>query len=666
MSNLQNLRQFVDRANLLLQNDFAYLNGYWNDEKSGFHANEASKRTGNVNVTTTCFCLFAALRNPAIVSRFHHNSAGTFDGTMVMRVAKSLLSTPWKSENLPMNNPYSAPIAIRTLYRLLEPPVDQADRDAVRALLSSSANKKKLKVALEAVLVATKEGAAHFEPYEASAFLTYWSFRALRSEAEHKLLDRKLIDDCSKRANAIGQWAEREVHRQIAYDAAQDAASFDATQLAYAVRTYAQNSGILKKPLNRKLVAKAIEVIASSQMPDGLWPKAHPIFHYETRGNVYTFTFEMLDVIISKWLPADLFQPYVDKLEASLGWVEQNRIDGASTSGWRSNHLPFGSEAEGWSTAAVLSAIWKMRRIASRSLNDEILDEFRAQRFARQDDAPLAKDSFFDCDVPLPRLPSLKGVLEKYLIKPHRSDELKKDRRYSAVFFGPPGTAKTTLAKAVAQGLGWPYIYLQTSDFAGEMNQVIGKARDVFSRLALLDQAVILFDEVDEFVRDRDKEDSPQSRMLTTSMLSLTQDLRAQKKVIFIVATNFLDKFDAAITRPGGRFDLMILVAPPSRSEKKRMFDNQLLEKETLKDKGTKFSKVFSKFFDENYETKIQYFAFAEWRSFIEEALCLAEAKNKNGKKELQAILDRHEQGIAIRNTLRDAYVDSKKFVRIS
>jgi hypothetical protein len=88
------------------------------------------------------------------------------------------------------------------------------------------------------------------------------------------------------------------MYRQIAYDAAQDAASFDATQLSYAVRIDAEHAGTVKKPLNQKVVAKAIEVIASRQMPDGLWPKAHPIFHYKTRGNVYTFTFEMLDVII--------------------------------------------------------------------------------------------------------------------------------------------------------------------------------------------------------------------------------------------------------------------------------------------------------------------------------------------------------------------------------
>src|SRR5262245_47625723 len=95
---LQRLRQFLDRANLLLQHDFAYLSGYWNAKKCGFHANEASISSGNVNVTTTCFCLFAALRNPAILSRFPVDAAGPADGSVVTRIAKTLLDMPWKSE----------------------------------------------------------------------------------------------------------------------------------------------------------------------------------------------------------------------------------------------------------------------------------------------------------------------------------------------------------------------------------------------------------------------------------------------------------------------------------------------------------------------------------------------------------------------------------------
>ena len=91
----------------------------------------------------------------------------------------------------------------------------------------------------------------------------------------------------------------------------------------------------------------------------------------------------------------------MDKLEASLRWAEQNRIDGAKTGGWRSNYLPFGSGPEAWFSAAVLIAVWKMRNIVSHHLNDKILTEFGAKRFKLIDDSSLAENRFYDCEIPL-------------------------------------------------------------------------------------------------------------------------------------------------------------------------------------------------------------------------------------------------------------------------
>ena len=42
-----------------------------------------------------------------------------------------------------------------------------------------------------------------------------------------------------------------------------------------------------------------------------------------------------------------------------------------------------------------------------------------------------------------------------------------------------------------------------------------------------------------------------ESRLLTTAMLTLLNTLRREQKNIFIVATNRLKSFDAAVIRPG-------------------------------------------------------------------------------------------------------------------
>jgi SpoVK/Ycf46/Vps4 family AAA+-type ATPase len=56
---------------------------------------------------------------------------------------------------------------------------------------------------------------------------------------------------------------------------------------------------------------------------------------------------------------------------------------------------------------------------------------------------------------------------------------------------------------------------------------------------------------------------SPESRMLTTSMLTAINDLRRNKKSLFFIATNRLRAFDSAVIRPG-RFDMQLFVGTPN------------------------------------------------------------------------------------------------------
>jgi SpoVK/Ycf46/Vps4 family AAA+-type ATPase len=284
------------------------------------------------------------------------------------------------------------------------------------------------------------------------------------------------------------------------------------------------------------------------------------------------------------------------------------------------------------------------------------------------DESRLDSKHFFDCDVAFPDgAKSLRAILKENLIDPHKPEGDVKARKYSAVFYGPPGTAKTTLAEAIAYALGWPYIYLQTSDFSGEgFETITGRARIIFTKLGMLSNAVILFDEVEEFVRDRDNASlPPESKMITTSMLSLIQDLRRRKNVLFIVTTNFLKNFDPAITRPGGRFDMLLLVPPPSLAEKKRMFKEKLWAHETLTDHADEILRGVDSFVDKRGEL-IAYFAFSEWSSFVEEAVNrLAVTPGDNAVEGvLNRLFDERKDGITISGTLRKDYDDSKSMVR--
>lgn len=661
---LDALQGILDRIDQLVSRDYDFLYTFWDHAKPCFFANETAK--GGVNVTSTSFCVFALLRDARLISAFEDTTKGGVEPPALSKLGVTLCKAKWTSEKLDENNIYTTPIVVACLARLK---AHAALSDDSKAQIFSNETTAKVQTGVKAILdnLKSNRGPACFKQYFPSAYLTYWSFDALKSALAAALISIADKENCEQAVTEIGNWALVEVHKQIAFFAAKDLSSFDAMQLGYSLVLYLRSAGDGDGP-NMSIVTKALDAIFSSQSVDGLWPKGLPIFHYETRGSVYVFGFEMLDLLL-EYVDPNYLRSHLDHLATSLRWAEVNLKAKAVTKGWRSNHLGFPGGAEAWSTAAVILFLRLFAKLVNRYRNDQVLREFRALRIATPDGSRLDSKNFYDCDVPFATgVKSLKTILMENLINPHKPGGNEAARKYSAVFYGPPGTAKTTLAEAIAYALGWPYIYLQTSDFSGGgFETITGRARAIFTKLGMLSNAVILFDEVEEFVRDRDDEKLlPASKMITTSMLSLIQDLRRRKNVLFIVTTNFLKNFDSAITRAGGRFDMLLLVPPPSLAEKKRMFAVKLLAHDTLKAEAEKHLPVFNDFVD-NHDDPIEFFAFSEWTSFTEEAVKRIANRGAGAevKNVLDALLDERKGGITIRDSLKDDYTNSKNMIRI-
>src|SRR5262249_18577101 len=91
------------------------------------------------------------------------------------------------------------------------------------------------------------------------------------------------------------------------------------------------------------------------------------------------------------------------------------------------------------------------------------------------------------------------------------------------------------------------------------------RAKSIFDVLKNLEHVVVLFDEIDQLVPDRDNPDfgaiESVLKFMTPSMLVKFNDLRKTERLIFVMATNYVDRIDAAITRKG-RFDRQYLVIP--------------------------------------------------------------------------------------------------------
>ena len=134
------------------------------------------------------------------------------------------------------------------------------------------------------------------------------------------------------------------------------------------------------------------------------------------------------------------------------------------------------------------------------------------------------------------------------------------------LLYGPPGSGKTLLARAVAGEAGVPFFSISGSDFV-EMFVGVGasRVRDLFEQAKVNAPAIIFMDEIDAVGRHRGAGlgGGHDEREQTLNQLLVEMDgFDIQDNVILIAATNRPDILDPALLRPG-RFDRQIVVDRP-------------------------------------------------------------------------------------------------------
>jgi cell division protease FtsH len=134
------------------------------------------------------------------------------------------------------------------------------------------------------------------------------------------------------------------------------------------------------------------------------------------------------------------------------------------------------------------------------------------------------------------------------------------------LLYGPPGSGKTLLARAVAGEAGVPFFSISGSDFV-EMFVGVGAARvrDLFEQAKANAPAIVFVDEIDAVGRQRGAGlgGGHDEREQTLNQLLVEMDgFDVKTGVIMIAATNRPDILDPALLRPG-RFDRQIVVDRP-------------------------------------------------------------------------------------------------------
>jgi len=141
------------------------------------------------------------------------------------------------------------------------------------------------------------------------------------------------------------------------------------------------------------------------------------------------------------------------------------------------------------------------------------------------------------------------------------------------LLYGPPGCAKTSLARAAAGASGVSFYSLSGSalysPYVGEAERQL---RDFFALGRTCAPAILFLDELDAIVSNRGgtgSVDAVHLRVLST-LLNEMDGLATAAQIVVIGATNRVDVLDAALLRPG-RFDELVNVPRPDSDSREQV-----------------------------------------------------------------------------------------------
>ena len=415
----------------------------------------------------------------------------------------------------------------------------------------------------------------------------------------HLALSAKRVDGLN--STTAAKWLEENtpafwknfddtIHRQLSYSSMGDS-KFDPAELALALE-----GALLLHPtwVGRYTVDQAFEALKLSRDGHPYWRPITP-FLANSRGHVlFMISIEVANSILRSCEILDELDPRLSRfsqIESQLrsyamwllGEKEEvtERNQEANLVGWRTEYEDKRNTIQLWHTSHVQVFLAHYASLLKRKIAADGVDAAGLQVRA-----PKKLDNYWS-DEPLPGLAAKDQryavhatILSKYIKTRQNGMEAARAPR-SILLYGPPGTGKTTIAEQLAASLNRPLISITVSDFLATA-EIENRAKGVFEILRSQDEVVVLFDEIDQFLLDRNSklymDQDDVFKFMTPGMLTKLQDLRDAEGCIFIIATNYYERIDSAIKRRG-RIDKHLLLCVPDQTQRQRLIERFVLDR---------------------------------------------------------------------------------------
>lgn len=193
--------------------------------------------------------------------------------------------------------------------------------------------------------------------------------------------------------------------------------------------------------------------------------------------------------------------------------------------------------------------------------NTMIFDE--GEPIKREDEEKLDGVGYDDVGGARKQMALIREMIELPLRHPGLFKTLGVKPPRGVLLYGPPGSGKTLIAKAIANETGAFFFLLNGPEIMSKMaGQAEENLRKAFEEAEANQPAIIFIDEIDSIAPNREKTNGEVERRVVAQLLTLMDGVKGRGQVVCIGATNRPNSIDPALRR-FGRFDREIDIGVP-------------------------------------------------------------------------------------------------------